>query len=115
MGKKNAAQDKPSKEFTAIRERLNEIDDDLLLADGFEEALIGFAEGWFAPSKGPGAAHRTVAMYDRTKCIEILMKQGMSHEEAEEYFDFNVSGGYHGEATPVFVTILRKPNVEPPF
>jgi hypothetical protein len=31
------------------------------------------------------------------------MKQGMSHEEALEYFDYNVKGAYMGEKTPVWV------------
>jgi len=69
---------------------------DILLADGFNEALIG---------TGERAGSVPVAVYDRKKCIGILQKQGMSIEEAEEYFDFNVSGAYVGEQTPIFVDV----------
>lgn len=65
----------------------------LILYTGFEEAFLGTAFGC-------GQVAR--ACYDRAKCIEILMRD-MSHEEAEEYFEFNVIGGYVGERTPMFL------------
>jgi len=64
-----------------------------LLADGFEEALIGLGTQF----------NKEVAVYDYEKCIAILMRSGMDHEEASEYMDFNVTGAYVGEHTPVFV------------
>lgn len=71
-----------------------------LLADGFDDALIGYA--WHVPNGG-------VAVYDRDKCIAILMSRDkMSYEVAEEFFDFNVEGAYVGEKTPIFVSILRR-------
>jgi len=81
-----------------VREWCAEIDPEIILADGFEDAFLGFAEQF---SSGP------VAVYDRAKCIEVLVKQDMTHEEAEEYFEFNVAGAYVGERTPLFFT--RKP------
>jgi hypothetical protein len=86
-----------------IRQRLSEIDEDILLADGFEDALIGFADGWVGRSQG------TVALYDREKCINILVKRDkMDREGAEEYFEFNVVGAYVGPRTPMFATFLKK-------
>jgi len=68
------------------------------LADGFEDALIGIVE-WFG--------HPPVALYNREKCIAILMERdGMDWEEAEEFFGFNVIGSYVGESTPAFATIV---------
>jgi hypothetical protein len=88
--------------FNEIKEQLAEIDEEILLADGFEDALVGYADGWIGKSRG------TVAMYDRSKCIEILMKRdGMTEEESVEYFEFNTAGAYMGEKTPVFVTFLK--------
>jgi hypothetical protein len=73
-----------------------------LLADGFDDALIGYA--WGTPSGGCG-----VAVYDRDKCIAILMsRDGMTYEDAEEFFDFNVEGAYVGPMTPIFVSVLRR-------
>jgi hypothetical protein len=68
----------------------------MLLADGFEEAFIGEA-------LRSGFDER-VAAYDYGKCLEILKKEdGMSDEEAEEYFHYNTLGAWVGEQTPVFI------------
>lgn len=80
--------------------QLAELNPEALFADGFEDALIGFACVF---TKGP------VTVYDRDKCIEILMKRDeMSHEEAEEFFSFNVEGAYVGEHTPAFLQHFTK-------
>ena len=71
-----------------IRELLNELEGEWLLADGFDEAIIGVYED--------------KVVYSNSKCIEILMKD-MTEEEAVKYFDFNVLGTYIGEQTPIFV------------
>ena len=73
-----------------------------LLADGFEDAIIGLCEVFNRP---------LLAAYDRSKCIDILMERdGMTGEEAEEYFSFNVSGAWHGDGTPVYVTLFVPPS-----
>ena len=65
-----------------------------MLAVGFEEALIGYGNQF----------NNHVAIYDREKCIDILMtRDGMSVDEAAEYFEYNVQGAYVGEETPVFM------------
>ena len=65
-----------------------------LLADGFEDALVGFGYQFNYP----------VAVYNKDKCIEILMdRDGMDVMEAIEFFDFNVSGAWVGESTPIFL------------
>jgi len=67
-------------------------DNTILIADGFEEAFVGVAVQFNTP----------IAIFDRQKCIKILM-QDMSEDEAYEYFEFNVSGAYVGENTPAFI------------
>ena len=65
-----------------------------LLLKEFEDALIGYGYQFSYP----------VVVYSRKKCIEILMDNGIiEYEDATEYFDFNVSGAYVGESTPVFL------------
>lgn len=82
-----------------MREILAEIDPDILLADGFDEALVGTAER---------CGMDTVALYDIDKCIEILMQRDdMTYEEAVEFFDFNVLGAYMGEKTPMFAQFYK--------
>ena len=67
-------------------------DEKMLFADGFDKAIIGV---------GHIQSKRIVA-YDAKRCIKILMKD-MTHNDAVEYFDFNVIGAYVGDYTPVFL------------
>ena len=83
---------------TDKRKYLAEIDEDLLCADGFDEAILGICER---------ACSSAVVAYDRDKCIEILVERdGMTYEDAVEYFEFNVVGGWVGDNTPVFLTLM---------
>ena len=79
-----------------MRDCLAEYNEDMLFADGFDDALVGIVESKNLP---------TIACYNKDKCIEILMKD-MTFEEAEEYFYYNVVGSYFGENTPCFLTII---------
>tara|TARA_R110000822_G_scaffold82279_1_gene194736 strand:- start:47 stop:313 length:267 start_codon:yes stop_codon:yes gene_type:complete len=67
---------------------------DLLTADGFDEAIIGV---------GSRCGQPDIVVYSRDKAIEILMRDGMSYDEAVEYFEFNVAGAWVGEETPIWV------------
>jgi len=64
--------------------------DDILLADGFDDALLGVTS-------------KNIAVYDIDKCFKVLEKQGMSTDDAVEYFYFNVEGSYVGEQTPIYI------------
>lgn len=66
--------------------------------DTYDRALIGITEG------GIG---QEVAVYDAAKCIEALVEDnGWDYDEALEWFNFNTSGAYVGEATPIFVNVV---------
>ena len=79
----------------STRERIRDfVDDDALLMDGFDDAIIGVAERCGQPA---------LVAYSRNRCIEILEGQGMSHEDANEYFDFNCAAAWMGEKTPVII------------
>lgn len=81
--------------FEQIREELAERNPEALLADGFEDALVGYTTNQH---------HPVVAVYDLVKCIDILVtRDGMSDEEAEEYLEFNTLGAYVGESGPLFL------------
>ena len=76
-----------------IKETLAEISPEALLADGFDEALVGIARQFT----------NTLALYSYDKCVEILMRRdGMSHEGAIEFMEYNVVGAWVGENTPAF-------------
>ena len=66
----------------------------MIIADGFDEAFLG---------TGSRCGFEDVAVYDADKCIEALIKHGMTDEEAVEYFEYNVLGAWIGDITPVFL------------
>ena len=67
---------------------------ELLVADGFDKAIIGVSTSF----------NKMSVAYDTNKCIKILMSRDkMSREEAIEYFEYNVAGAYVGEHTPSFI------------
>jgi hypothetical protein len=72
-----------------IIEQLEQQEETSIFYDGFDDAIIGVELNTFR------------IIYSTTKCIEILCKD-MSEDDAREYFDFNVVGGYVGEKTPIF-------------
>ena len=76
-------------------ENLLEKYENLLIMDGFDECIVGVGESC-------GSEPRVV--YDVNKVLHQLMKEGMTWEEAEEWFSFNQLGAYMGENTPhIFV------------
>jgi len=85
-----------------VKAWLAEAAPDALLADGFEDAILGIVERVGQPA---------IVIYDREKCIEILMADGTGRDEAEEYFEFNTSGAWVGNATPGF--LVRLPETKP--
>lgn len=64
-----------------------------------KDAIIGRVERYGTP---------TLILLDREKCINIFMERdGMTREDAEEFFEFNVIGSWVGEGTPCFATLLE--------
>tara|TARA_R110002020_G_scaffold147866_3_gene323477 strand:+ start:509 stop:766 length:258 start_codon:yes stop_codon:yes gene_type:complete len=84
-------------DINEMKEYIGQHNDEALLADGFEGALMGVGVIF----------DKSLAAYDMRKCIDILIERdGMSEEEAVEYFEFNVTGSYVGENTPIFVEVF---------
>jgi len=82
-----------------IREEIAEGCEGLLFMDppeDFDQAIIGVCFGY-------GQSHKVA--YDYEKVIKANMKNGMTYDEAEEYFEHNQVGAYVGEHTPVFITL----------
>jgi hypothetical protein len=65
-------------------------DEEILKADGFDDAVIGID------------THMRL-VYSIPKSIEILVKDDMTMEGAMDHFYYNVSGSYVGEKTPIWV------------
>ncbi len=96
------------------REQVAEVNEEALFVDGLDSALIGYVTRLGQPS---------VALYDREKCLRIFMADASCHADvacteeetceqcyldAVEHFDFNVIGGWQGENTPAFATLLTR-------
>lgn len=63
-----------------------------LRADGFNQAIIG------------NEYNTNRVVYSIERMLQILIdRDGMSMEEAIEFFDFNIGGAYVGEMTPMYV------------
>ncbi len=80
------------KQYTPFLQEIldNYEDESFLIADGFDDAIIGVEE----------SSMRLI--YSVKRSIEILMLEDMTYEEAIEHFNYNVSGGYVGGKTPIW-------------
>jgi acetoin utilization deacetylase AcuC-like enzyme len=86
---------KSSSRYQDIVIHMDSVNEDALFADGLEDAVIGYTR---TLSTG-----KDVVVYSAEKVIEVLMRDGMSYEEAIEYADFNIFCAYMGEDTPLFM------------
>ena len=78
-----------------LRELLEEENPDALLAEGFEDAMVGLARRCSQP---------TLAVYDHALGVQVLIRdRSMSYQEAVEWMEFNVVGAWMGEHTPVWL------------
>lgn len=66
--------------------------EDLLIADGYDDAIVGVSS-------------KEIVVYSINKIVEILMAEGMTDEEALEFFDYNIEGSYVGEKTPIYMWV----------
>ena len=82
-------------EQTITIEEITDINPEAMLADGFDEAILGMCVQF---------GSEPVVAYDFNKCVEIVMERdGMEREEAIDFINFNVVGAYVGLSTPVFI------------
>jgi len=79
-------------------EEFSNFNDKALYPTNLKKAIVGYVERCSQPP---------ILVLDKEKCIKILMSEGMSDEEAIEYFEFNVIGSWAGEDTPCFMTFLK--------
>lgn len=66
-----------------------------MTADGFDEAIVGSITSY-----GRGET----VLYSTQKILEIMMERdGMTEEDAIDFFHFNVIGSYNGDGMPAFL------------
>jgi hypothetical protein len=82
---------------TTREELAEQFGEDILLMDGYDDCVVGVVEQFGRPP---------IVCYDRELVIRKLMEDGMTQEEAEEFFEFNQIGAWVGDRTPCFMTSL---------
>jgi hypothetical protein len=80
---------------------LNEYAEGAIILDNFDDCIIGISEQF-------GEGNRIV--YSKDMIIKKLCEE-MSEEEALEYYDYNILGGYFGEQNPIFLSICGHPHI----
>jgi hypothetical protein len=76
---------------------LSNYEGELLKAEGLDDAIIGV---------GSRCGQPDIVVYDVSKVIVILMQRdSMSHDEAMEFFEFNMEGAWVGEMTPIWMRV----------
>jgi hypothetical protein len=87
----------PAEEETVasrVRRAMEGDNPEALFADEFDAAILGIGRRCGQPS---------IVVYSYSKCVEVLMEDGMSYVDAVEWMDFNVVGAWMGPHTPMWV------------
>lgn len=97
MSCKNCGRSK-SKERTVNSQTMEWIKEnypDTMKMDGFDDCIVGICERF---------GQESIIAYDKEKVIAKLMQDGMTEDEALEFFEYNQIGSWIGEQTPCFIT-----------
>jgi hypothetical protein len=78
-------------ELLEVYEGLIDENTELLLADGFDDAIIGLC------------SKSMRVIYDYDLMIEVLEDEGMTEIEAIEHLEFNVLNAWVGDQTPIYM------------
>ena len=81
-----------------IRELLAHSNEEAVLLDGFDEAIVGVSHSFGKDS---------VVAYSIAEIIKIMIERdGMTYEDAMEFFEFNILGAHFSDHNPVFIESL---------
>ncbi len=79
---------------------INEYAEGAVILSDLDNAIIGIVEDF----------NGRRILYSKEKILNILMvRDGMSMDEAEEFYDYNILGLYAGEQNPVFLDLNVTP------
>lgn len=82
--------------MNTIREQILEVYGEVAFLEPeiYDSAIIGVSES---------CNRQPVIAYDRDVILEILVSDGMSFDEALEFYEYNMLGTYIGVSTPTFI------------
>lgn len=70
-----------------------------IVLDGLDDAIVGIVEEF-------GNSPRI--LYSKDKILQILQdRDGMTYEESEEFYDYNILGLHAGEQNAVFLVTIK--------
>ena len=86
-----------------LSERLLDLGvENALVMDGYDDCVIGVLERF---------GMEPIVLYDKAKVIDKLIENGCDdYEGANEFYEFNQLGGWHGDKTPGF--LIRLPGTK---
>ncbi len=74
-----------------LKQTIKSTNPEAIFSDGFDNAIYGYSTDGRV-------------IYSAYEIIGTLMnRDGMTEEEATEFFDFNIAGAYYGEYTPIYM------------
>ena len=79
------------KHIQELKEKIEETNPDAMLAEGLDDALGGY------DSRG-----RAIYLIEEILGI-LITRDGMTEEEAQEFFDFNIECAHVGQFTPIYM------------
>jgi len=91
--KNRVSREKPMKKRNEIEEYLSSRELSSVFIDGFDAAIIGLL---FRDDIA-------IVAYSEEKIINKLISDGFSHEDAIEYFEYNIVNSYIGDCTPIII------------
>lgn len=65
-------------------------EEEIIRADGLDEAIMGIEQ------------FTMCLIYSKSKVIDILVREGMTEQDALEHFSYNIQGAYIGDRTPIW-------------
>ena len=80
-----------AKRIEELKETIGDHNPEALFADGFDNAILGYSSD-------------CRVIYSVDQIVETLVERdGMTHDEAIEFFNFNIECAYVGEYTPIYM------------
>jgi hypothetical protein len=79
---------------------LEECNPEAIMYDGLDDALVGMISR---------AGTEPLALYDRSKLVDLLISHGLSNEQAENYICYNIEGCWAGPHTPFLASFNLDP------
>lgn len=78
---------------------IGDLDENIILLNGMESAIIGLVQSF----------EGLRVLYDTNKILTLLQTDGMTEDEAIDYFSFNIIGGHFGTLNPIFTSYILEP------